>query len=412
MAFFITAFIVYFLLLAGVVYKFQHKKTGLSAKFLIPAFAFKVGMAVLYGYLFQKFYNGDDTWEIHRECLEAWEMISNSPAEFFRQFLPQVSSPGNNLTEHIGIFFYNLEQYLISLILAPTVPLTGGNYYLMVIFLSAILFPAQCWLYSMLKNISPERESLYYLLIFWFAPVVFWLSGLRADGFIFLSLMIILREFPGFLKSTNWLSLVIILLAFGFIFILRPQVAMVIFPGLIAWWIAEKKAARPFQVFLILYTSAILLFFISLFLPEPFNPSGIFKAKQAAFLSLEGTSFYLPPLTDPVSWVNLLPYAIQNSFLRPFIWEARGILQIMASLESMLIIILTVLLFRNYKLIPGILNQNFYCFLLFFSIMLYISIGYMVPFPGAIVRYRIIGELFLLVILLTASTRAKQIKIF
>src|SRR5690606_12838646 len=401
----IFLFVIFFIAASAAIWRIQSKKTGLSALALFSAFGFKTTMAILYGYLFLKLYNGDDTWEIHKECLEAWEMLRSSPGEYFRQFLPSGSSSGETAAESLSIYLYNLEQHLISLMMLPLVPITGGNYYLMVIFLSAILFPAQCRLFSIFKQSFPDSNTIIYTLVFWFVPAVFWLSGLRADGVIFLAFTGILISFPQCIQKTDVNSLLHCFACCVLISIFRWQVAHVILPGLLAWWISAKRNLSPFKIFALAYAAGFVFLILLECFPLPFQPLSIIKNTQQAFLSLEGTRFTLPPLEGWKSWIEIFPYALSNSFLRPFLWEAHGPLQLMAGLESMLLIITAVAAFSRFGHFAGIVQKPLFCFLLFFSIFLYLSIGYIVPFPGAIVRYRIMGELILLLIFILSFER-------
>ena len=90
-----------------------------------------------------------------------------------------------------------------------------------------------------------------------------------------------------------------------------------------------------------------------------------------------------------------------NTFLRPFPWEAKGALQLLAAAENIFILTLLIWLLLTIKNDYKILNRPFVWMLLFFSFSLYLFVGYTVPFPGAIIRYRIIPELLLLLLIFT-----------
>lgn len=412
MAIYITLFIAYFIACGVVLSRFLGKKASLSPLQVYTAYGFKLLLSALYGYLFLRFYNGDDTWELHRETLEAWNTLFGSPSAFFQNFLPATSSTGNSFLESLQIYFYNLEQHLIAGLLAVTVPITGGDYYLMAIFTSSILFIGQCWLYRTLAGIFLQQTRVLYLLIFWFAPAVFWLSGLRADGFLFLAFSGVLLFFQKWLISKKPPGLIKIIACLFLMLVFRAQWVFITVPGLVAWYISEKWKKPPLKIFLYSYGTCLLLFILSAFLPGSFNLPSIIQHKQAAFIGLTGTRYNLPAIDNSMlSWLKILPAAIQNSFLRPYLWEAEGPLQMMAAFETTLLILLFLATVLQYQKIKQVLKHPVICLMLFFSILLYLSVGITVPFPGAIVRYRITGELFLLIILLMSLLQKKHIKI-
>jgi hypothetical protein len=97
------------------------------------------------------------------------------------------------------------------------------------------------------------------------------------------------------------------------------------------------------------------------------------------------------------SYIQQFPIAINHSFFRPYFTETTGILSIISAIESYLlitIIVIAVIFFRNSI---AILNQPFTLLLVSFAFINYLLIGYTVPFSGAVVRYRVVFELFLLI---------------
>jgi hypothetical protein len=81
------------------------------------------------------------------------------------------------------------------------------------------------------------------------------------------------------------------------------------------------------------------------------------------------------------------------------LWEAKGLLQIMTAVEILVCWLLVLLAIIKKEIHwKNDLNKPLLVFSLFFGIILYIFIGYTIPFPGAIVRYKAIPELLLLTI--------------
>ena len=155
----------------------------------------------------------------------------------------------------------------------------------------------------------------------------------------------------------------------------------------------------------------LLLFFFSSFLPAPFNlPQAVANVQQEFFL-LEGkTRVDLPALDgNPFTYLKNFPAALDNILLRPYPWDAKGILQYGMVAQNIFIICMLLLLFvRRFQGRAELVGQPVLWMLLFFSISFYLSIGYTIPFPGATIRYRVIPET-LLVYLLTLGIGGRSI---
>jgi hypothetical protein len=124
--------------------------------------------------------------------------------------------------------------------------------------------------------------------------------------------------------------------------------------------------------------------------------------RQHDFLTLHGnTRFNLTPLKNtPGSFLVVAPEALVNTLLRPWPWEAKGALQWMVTVENIIVWALIVLCLARYRTaVIQVFHHPLAWVLLCVALSNYLFIGYIVPFPGAIVRYRVLPELLLLCLL-------------
>jgi len=170
-------------------------------------------------------------------------------------------------------------------------------------------------------------------------------------------------------------------------------------PPLIAWWVVHAYKTRTSTTFLVTYAICIFAAVAGSFLlPANLNVFSIIALRQHEFMGLQGnTRFALTPLTaNPLSFIKVLPESLLNTFIRPFMWEAKGLLQWFSSIENIVVLMLLIASFINIKRSEnGLRNASLAWVLLVTGLCNYIVIGCIVPFPGAIVRYKIIPELFL-----------------
>lgn len=360
---------------------------------LLAGFAVKVLMGLLYGYVFLHYYNGDDTWKFFTASLAETELLLNNPKLFFiNEFTPaNALQTGKNTGEILAIYLNDLQYVLVVKSMAIMNLVTKGNYYLNSVIFNAIVFFGHYWLFKLMTELFPQKKKIYFLVIFFFLPAVFWLSGIRVDGilFFFLSLLLyyMLGKHPWGFK--RWLFVAI---GFAGVLICRPQVAALTALAAMSFH-AHVGFGKPAVMYGTVYLIAILLFFMPVT-----NLSGIMAQKQNEFSKLKGTKFRLDNLDgSPASYLKVLPQAAGNTFLRPFLWETKGFLHLMASAEVIVfwvIIIVSVLQRQAFWKIR--LTQPVVLMLLMLGLTIYIFIGFIIPFPGAIVRYKSIPEILIL----------------
>jgi hypothetical protein len=394
----------YFLVLSFLLYRMERKKERpLSAVELGVAFGFKALMACLYGYIFLTYYGGDDTWVFHRQGLLEYYKMLNDTGQFFKDLLPISAIEGSNSWgQAISSYNMDLEYWTFYKILAVCNVFSRGDYYINAVLFSFITFWGHYWLFSLLSREMPSKRAQLMLLIFYFPPVVFWLSGIRTDGLIFFFLTLSLTHFYNWIKQRKRSSLIYFLLAMSGVLIYRNVLVMLLAPALIAWFVVARYHTRPVLTYITSFGISAILFFATILISPTKNLPAVVASRQHEYLALEGNTRYRLDSLDasPGSYLKVLHQSANNSFLRPYIWEASGILQLVTAVGILFFWLLVILaIIRNEKPWKLFFQNPLNLFLVFFPVVLYLFIGYTVPFPGAIVRYKCIPELMLLCVL-------------
>lgn len=366
---------------------------------LFVALFFKVFCGCLYGYIFLRVYGGDDTWMLNREALIEHAILKHTPALYFNDLNLARLVREFGWAEALPIFREKLELAFITKPLSVVDFLSEGNYYVNVLAFTAMSFWGQFLFFQLLRRTWPHFSSAFFWLVFLYLPVLFWLSGIRSDGLDFVFLSGALFGFDRWQRKGKgwWLPLLCCLL----LAVTRTPFALLLVTGLFCWWLARRQENRPGLPFLLVHLAVILVFFTSSWLPKPFNGPAVVTAKQASFLALEGnTRLPLNRLRPtPGSFVQTAPQAISNVWLHPLPWQANGLLQWLMVGQNVVIIVIYVL--GAWWLFPGrqaARQEPLFYFMVSFAVFASFTIGFTVPFPGAIVRYRAIAELFLLTI--------------
>jgi hypothetical protein len=183
------------------------------------------------------------------------------------------------------------------------------------------------------------------------------------------------------------------------IFPSRNYITLGLIPFIIALVIAVKTKWNGWAVFGIVFFICGLLFFSGKYIHPKLNFPQKVLYRQTDFQLLKGNSRLDQRGLQPGfgSFVRNLPEALDHSLLRPYLWQSKGIFELAASLEVILLLSVFILMLVFPSASP-VFKNKLSLFLLFFIFNMLLLIGYTVPFTGSIVRYRSIYLMLLLVI--------------
>lgn len=410
------AFFLFFLICLFFIYsRTRHKQLGLSFAQVMMGFGWKVALGCLYGYIFQKYYGGDDTWLLHYGSIQEYQKLMHEPGKFFADFDLTASFRRNN--GFAAGWYYllsDLEFWLITKPLAVFNMFSRGNYYINVIFFNLLTFWGQYLAYKVFSATFPKRKALIFFFSFLFPPITFWLSGIRPDAWIMVSIGLALYYFHAWLYTKKIKHLLVCVLGLAGLVIFRSPVLLILLPGLAAWFLSKKTGKHPALVFGLVYGVGVILFFLSASLSPQANMLTYVVHRQQEFLQLKGNTVYQLNVLEPTpqSFINTLPQAFINTFLRPTFWDAKGALQWLEAISTLFIwISLLLALFGAARQNPPWGKQPLVWLSIFFGVMLYLFIGYTVPFPGAIARYKVIPEMLLLLAITLRPARSDYKKL-
>ncbi|HRO47943.1 hypothetical protein [Agriterribacter sp.] len=381
--------------------RLNHKQgKPVADKWLISAFALKVMAGIAYGYLYAHVFEVSDSWAYFEESLIECHKLLTQPSVFFSTGL-HFNNAGDLFSTADDAPWSNAGENLLIKLLAIFNVFSGGNYYINVIFFNALSFWGLYCLYIIAQKHAPKNRLLLFGLIFFLPSCLFWNSGIDKDGLIvfFTGILIYAVHYCITVKPTAG-KVAVGVIGFMFIFLLRNVNALILLPAIAAWWIAVKYPVKPYLPFLIIYSFGILFFFLSGHLSPALNLPFKLAEKQHQFLALQAnTVLPLTPLEPTVkSYAAILPQAANHVFLRPYITEIKSPFHLMAFVEILLILLVLILaaVSAGKQMVPR-LAQPFYLFLVMIALSGLLLIGYTVPFPGAIVRYKAIYIVCLLI---------------
>ena len=389
-------------------YLCARKVIDLSFKQVVCVLILKTILGCLYGFIFFKFYNGfgNDTWSYNELAIFEYNILIKTPSTFFKNLFINVYNSDQRVTffDSSNNFWKDLQSTILVKLLAICNLFTKGNYYTNTLFFNFFTFWGHYLLYKCLILNFKNRKAFAFSISFLFPPLLFWESGISKDGLVFIGLAGFIYYFSVYIKHKKLKNLVSMLLFFLMLLFIRNFIALSLLPVSIAFYCCSKSKLHPLIANIVTIIVFLTAFFLSSVFLKQLNLPAKMAERQAAFSTLQGGSYmYTPTLNDGfTSYVHVLPFAINHTFIRPYITEAKSPLLLFASLETLFILLIIALTLAQIKKLKAIASHPFLMLLLSLALINYLMIGYTVPFAGAIVRYRVFFEVCLLVPMLVA----------
>ena len=380
------------------------RNSGLPVLYWIVFFCVKVAAGCYYGYWYATPKNivTSDTWRFHYHALEEYKLLIRQPSAYFLNIFTDANNNWSDILASKG-YWNNLKDNLMLKIISLMNIISGGHYYVNVVIYSFITFFGFVFLYLACKNAlhkTPHPLTTVALLLT--PSCLFWTSGLHRDGFMLLFIGMVFWYGSKLIygKSLKKGHIAGLILSLTGLFLIRNYVAILLLPPLITWVLTHKYSIRPgitYPVVIVVLTGVI---FISSLMNAGFNiPSKLIERKQA-FDNLQGTS-RLPDINlspSLKSFIRYLPDAVDHALFRPYIWNAKTVMEKIAALEFLLIVCISTWVQLRYDHQNNGYTKNFQWMIVMFCISLILVIGYTIPFAGAIVRYRAVFLMLLFVL--------------
>ena len=247
-------------------------------------------------------------------------------------------------------------------------------------------------------------------ILFWslilFPSIFLWSSGILKEPLIILSFGLILNSL--IVKRTKWMNVSSFIIASLIIFKVKFYIFICFFPALISYIISEKTKFKPPRIIFTVCAIIAVIIFAMGKMNNYYNPLKILSQKQNDFITLSelfdtGSAFKIIPIEPSItSLLKAIPMGAINGFFRPFPNNINNFLQLFPLLENMLLYLMVLYLLFKILFLKIKINQDVKNVLwnsLFFIIMLFILTGVSTPVIGALVRYKVPGLLFLIIVI-------------
>lgn len=392
----------------------QYAKNGLN-KIFVTAFFLHMGGAFLYCMVIQYYYGYGDSFGFYSggNFLRKLVSIENNPfSPFFmsgKEF--QVKFALNADSEFALPIGIEVESNLLVMKASALFSYLSFNCYLIIsLFFSMFSFIGTWGLFKVFNEYSNKKNTkLLAYAIMYLPSVCFWGSGLIKDSLCLGATgFIIYYMYKVFVKKEYYSKYVLLLpLLLYFLFVLKSYVAIALIVsavfGYVIFLISQSKRnplKLGFIILVLLTASAFITVGISstikTLLEESKSQIEVFKGAyenaniddERSMASFTGGDF------DASVGGTLLksPAAILTTIFRPFLWETRKIIMLFSSLESFLLLLVTLYLLYKTRVVRFfyyIFSDPIIFFAFIFTVLLSAIVGFTTFNFGTLVRYRL-----------------------
>ena len=396
-------FVLLFSIIIGSNYFFTNN--SISKKILLIGFSLKVISAILFGYFYKVgLLTGGDTYMYFNDGNIIYGTLKSDIFTYLKlsigsnDFKP-VPSYLLPYTDAM-YFWFDSSNYFIVRLNAIIRLFSFGVYNVHAIVFAFLSFIGTYNIYLFFENKVISKKVLQFIL-FGIPSIVFWTSGIHKEAIVIFSLGIILQNLDKILNNTatrrNIFYTIFGLILLGYIRVYLLAFILPLMTAIILYYRIDNKI-QSIKIF----SFCALLFGIAILSIDKFFPNVSFFQefiiRRNYFINSVGNmSFPVETIPHNFKGILLLIWeAISNPFIRPLPNECNGILSYLASLETILLLFITLLLIFSTN-IKSLFNNPYAIFSILFGLSILFLIGLIVNNSGAIVRYRSIAIPFILI---------------
>jgi len=328
-------FVLHTLLMMGLFFFLLKKlQLPLSKTEFALAFIAKVMAGCVYGFLFLKFYHGDDTWKLHEASLKEYDLLIHQSKKFWSTLFEPQRLAADKFFATDKSYLKDLGDHLLVKLLALFNLVSNSNYYVKVVLFSSVSIWGHYFLFRIFENFYAGRRRLLFIIVFLFPPLLFWESGIRKDALLFVGVTGTIWFFQKFiLYQKRYYYLLISFLFLILTIITRNFVGLsLMITGL--FYLALRLPFRRSYIIIAFLIIAFTAFFSTTQLNDAYNLPLKIAERQAAFLALKGGSYVPTQILQPtmMGYLSNLPGAIDHVLFRPYLTDIKSPLILMAGI--------------------------------------------------------------------------------
>lgn len=400
--------------------------------YFLPALLAKMIGAVLLGILYYYYYGGGDTVSYFTHgATHIYDAFWDSPAVGLKLIFGNTDYTGGVYKYASHIWMYDdTSSYNVVRIAGFISLFVGGSYVGTSLFFAVLSFSGLWAMYMAFTKLFPRRERVLALAILFIPSAVFWGSGILKDtitfGFIGWAMAAFIHLIYWRKKWGFWV--IILGVSLYAIYSIKLYVVMSLLPAMIVWAYfvnirrVHNKMLRfmiaPFVIVIAATLSGVAVYTVG----ETNNKYSVDNiAKTARITAYDvgrwtgknaGSRYDLGDLDGTFTgMLKLGPAAVNVALFRPYLWEVKNPLMLLASLEGLAIMVLTmIVIVRRWKDMPTVISNPAIIFSLIFALTFAFAVGISTYNFGTLFRYKVPLMPFYGIFLAVAWSKSKVFK--
>lgn len=386
--------------------------TSATKKYFLPALWVRFFGAIMLGLIYQFYYGGGDTFNYFNQSKWISRALMEEPVIGLKLLL----EPGGH---HVGETFHYSQHmwyyrdphsYVIVKIAGFFNLFTFNTYSSTALLFATVSFSGLWCMFSVLVRKYPRYLLGLALAIMFVPSVVFWGSGVLKDSITIAALGLLTYSLVNIVEFRerspfNWITAII---ALFIIYSIKIYIIICFVPLVFVWLYLKGVRASKNVAVRILIAPVLLVTFAG---------AGYFALNQ---ISSESTKYSLDKIAEQAainaydirygwgartggdggydlgeldgSWgsmIRLMPQAINVSLFRPYLWEVKNPVMLLAALESIVTIFFTIKIFLVDRRFRHLVQDPFLVFCFTFSLVFAFAVGVSTFNFGTLMRYKI-----------------------
>ena len=401
-------FLVTLIILFSNIYKNTKLKTNPEYKYFTYGLITKIIGAVALAFIYVFYYGGGDTQMYFTGGETLINNIFTNPNDYFKLIFLDSDNITLDLKHITNKIPYSRapEEWFMVKITSVLNLFSFSRYLISSVLISIIAFYGSWKLFKSFIYFFPDYHKAAFISVFLLPSVIFWGSGILKDTITFALLGVFFYHFIKvfFKNKLSLISILILGITTFIIFKLKAYIILGFLPAVfIAIYINYKnkitnglirKIFAPF-FFVIMISAGYFLVSNLISQSKKYEVSGLesrVKGFHSWHTTTGGSSYNLGEIEyTAIGVIKKIPAALNVTFLRPYLWEARNITSLVGAIESFFLTLLFLFILWKYKLqwIRISFKDSFLALAIVYSIVFGFAVGFTSYNFGALARYKI-----------------------
>ncbi len=405
----------YLILLYTIAYAYRHYyvKDLQQRKYFIPALTLKFIGSIFFGLIYQFYYGGGDTFNYFAQITVINHAFLDSPWDAIRLIFASGCEIIPSLMKYTSQLYWWCDSASYFVIRVGSIfSVFCFNSYVVISFFFAFISFMGLWnMYTTLCKHKPQLKKHMAWACFFVPSVFFWGSGLMKDtltigalGYLFWSINQLFVD-----KKVTVKAVLVFIISALVIQQIKIYILICFIPAAGAWLFLSnvsqiknrftKMVLSPLLLIIAMVASLYIIEIITIdsarYNIDTIGQTSKNTAEWIYYVGKteKGSAYYLGEQDGTLlGMLNLALPAINVSLYRPYLWEINNVVMLLAALESLAMLILTVVAVIRLgfkKLITLFFKDYVFLFCVVFTIIFAFSVGVTSYNFGSLVRYKI-----------------------